>query len=78
MGIAFAKLEGAGNGYLAVDGREASRDWSAGFRVVEFFDTPRVVLDQEEKPALQVGRESCGGDLLAQALAVLGLGGFAW
>ena len=29
MGIAFAKLEGAGNGYLAVDGREASRDWSA-------------------------------------------------
>jgi diaminopimelate epimerase len=29
VGLAFAKLQGAGNGYLAVDGRAARCDWSA-------------------------------------------------
>jgi len=29
MGLPFAKLQGAGNAYLAIDGRATSRDWSA-------------------------------------------------
>ncbi len=28
MGIPFAKLHGAGNGYVVIDGRELKRDWS--------------------------------------------------
>lgn len=29
MGLPFAKLQGAGNGYIVVDGRGEERDWSA-------------------------------------------------
>jgi diaminopimelate epimerase len=34
MGIPFAKLQGAGNGYVVIDGRELKRDWSELARAI--------------------------------------------
>ena len=59
MAISFAKLEAAGNGYVAVDGREIERDWPALARAIAAVHTGvgshgLVVAFRSERAAIRM------------------------